>query len=86
MTRLQTFFAHAALLLGVVAFASSFARPTSGQQGATPAIPVNRYQSCAAGGSSPYVFVTDTVTGHTWVHNVSAAVGWEDFGTPPRAK
>ena len=65
MTRFQSFFAHGALLLGVIAFATSFARPTSGQQGTTTPTGEGRYRVAAAGAGNPDVFVTDSVTGHT---------------------
>jgi hypothetical protein len=84
----QSYFAYAALLVGVIAFASSFARPTSGQQAATAPAPVGRYQVAAARQSGNDVYVIDTVTGKVWHCNctVGAEVNWFELPGLPAAK
>ncbi len=85
MTRRQSFFAYAALLVGVVAFASSFARPTSGQQGAPGQAAFGRYHlATSVTGNVDHVYVTDTVTGRTWTYQRGHE--WFDMGTPVPAK
>jgi hypothetical protein len=85
MTRRQSFFAYAALLVGVVTFASSLARPSSGQFGSTTPPTQGRYLPSAAPNpnSAPGLFITDTLTGRTWVHSGGV---WTDLGTPPTNK
>jgi hypothetical protein len=87
MNRCQSFFAYAALLIGVITFASSFARPTSGQAGSSTAPTVGRYQPSAAAypNNAPSLFVTDTQTGRTWLYS-NGGQGWTDLGTPPTTK
>ena len=88
MSRRQSFLAYLALLVGVTAFASSFARPTSGQQGSNLPPGVGRYH-VAAGSSANYdqVFVTDSATGQTWSKDIrSGRAKWIDHGSPIQAK
>jgi hypothetical protein len=86
MTRRQSAFAYVALLLGVITFASSFVRPTSGQQGSSGAPGVGRFQvSASANTGGAVVFVTDTTTGKTWFRHTNINV-WTDLGTPAAAK
>jgi hypothetical protein len=85
MSHRQSCLAYLALLAGVVALASSFARPSPGQ-GAARTSELSRYQIAAAGGNSPEVFVIDTATGQTWSRSSGGSSPWRDFGIPPGAK
>ena len=90
MTRRQSSFAYAALILGVVAFASSFARPTSGQQGALSSTGVGRYQLASGGASNNHLYVIDTATGRIWSRFVPGGTPqetkWVDCGSPVAGK
>jgi hypothetical protein len=85
MTRRQSYFAYVALLVGVIAFASSFARPTSGQLGNLPSTSEGRYRlATTATGNVAHVYLTDSVTGRTWAY--SGDRDWVDMGSPVRPK
>jgi hypothetical protein len=86
MSRRRSLFAYSALLVGVVAFASSFVRLTSGQQAALGPAVVGRYHVAAtANAGSQHLYVTDTITGQTW-HQSSFDGKWNDLGSPIAAK
>jgi hypothetical protein len=82
MSRRQSYFAYFALLVGVLTFASSFSRKSSGQLGAGSPTTPGRYQATSAAyhGSPPSLFITDTHTGQTWRRDNPE---WTDLGTPP---
>ncbi len=85
MTRRQSFLAYAALLVGAIVFASSFARPTSGQPGAVNPTGEGRYRLCStATGNVDHVYVIDSVTGRTWSYQRGR--DWYDMGSPVTAK
>ena len=87
MTRRQSLLSYAALLIGMTTFASSFARPSSGQPGALA--PECRYQVAALGsnGGGNYVLVTNSVTGQTWSHPIGGVtIKWTELGTPDPAR
>jgi hypothetical protein len=88
MTRRQSFFAYAALLLSAVLFASSFVRPTVGQQ-ANPAPPVvGRYQIATSGSSAaPNLYVIDTTIGRIWHSNqADQPLNWVELQCPVKSK
>ena len=86
MTRRQSFFAYASLLLGVITFASSFVRPTSGQQGAVRPAGEGRYSVAgAANANGVHVIVTDSNSGRTWFRYTHSS-DWVDLGTPVPTK
>ncbi len=85
MSRRQSFFAYAALLVGVFTFASSFSRPSSGQQTAPAPTEVGRYQIATAGNNSGhYVYLIDTATGKLWsAYSPSTSRdGWKETISP----
>jgi len=84
MTRRQSFFAYAALLAGVITFASSFDRTTSGQQGTTSPVVEGRYRLTTTSTTVEHVYLTDTVTGRTWLYQ--RGHDWFDMGSPIPAK
>ena len=88
MTRRQSLLAYAALLIGVTTFASSFARPSSGQPDPGALALEGRYRVAAlASASGSYVLVTDSVTGQTWSHPVGVVISkWTALGTPVPAR
>jgi hypothetical protein len=87
MTRRQSFFAYAALLVGVITFTSSFVRPSAGQQPAPAQGPVGRYQIAVGGSSGSIVYVIDTVTGKIWSRAHSGfEFKWSEVTAPPVTK
>jgi hypothetical protein len=90
MSRRQSFLAYAALIVGSIAFMSSFARPLVGQQAAPAAPTVGRYQITSTGSSGyPNLYVIDTATGRTWFGDGREAgkkIDWSELKELPFAK
>jgi hypothetical protein len=89
MTRRQSAFAYVALLLGVIAFASSFVRPSVGQQPVPTPAPVGRYQIAVAGEFGGDVYVIDTATGKTWFGirtSIKGEIEWSEMSALPITK
>jgi hypothetical protein len=81
MSRRQSFFAYAALVVGVISFASSFSRPLIGQAAQQAAPAVGRYQITTSGSSAyPNIYVIDTATGRTWYGDVrEGKIDWSEL-------
>ncbi len=90
MSRRQSLFAYFALLVGVLTFASSFARPTAGQIAVSAPPVVGRYQIATTGEyNSHYVYTVDTVTGKIFraYHNHDPAkMEWDEVKSSPFVK
>jgi hypothetical protein len=87
MTRRQSLFAYAALFVGVITFASSFVRPSAGQQPTPAQGQVGRYQIAVGGSGGSMVYVIDTVTGKVWsrIYN-DFGFKWSEVAAPPVTK
>ena len=79
-------------VLAGYAFATALNRPSSAQppapQAAGQGVAVWRYQITVPpeGGFSGVVILTDTATGHCWLHGNLQGAQWQDWGSPADRK